>query len=311
MEPENAVLLLMLVTVSAAQNDCSCLNNKRTHCDFDTSGKCLCRSVGSNHQVDCSTLTSKCLLKKAEMFTVDSKRFPKPSHGYLDNDGIYDPDCEDNGVFKARQCNQTDTCWCVNTAGIRRTEKGDRNLICNELVRTNWIFIEMKHREMNAPFAASEVETILRQIVQDRYYLRSEYIPLIEYQYPYIHIDLKQNATQKSYRDVDIVDVAYYFERDIKHNSIFSSSKAFNLSVNGLPMEVEEILIYYVDEKPPEFSMKRLTAGVSAVAVVIVLAIILGITVLFFIIRRRTGKYEKVEMKGMGEMRRGQNSQLP
>uniref|UniRef100_A0A674JND1 Thyroglobulin type-1 domain-containing protein n=1 Tax=Terrapene triunguis TaxID=2587831 RepID=A0A674JND1_9SAUR len=296
-----------LAASSSAQKNCTCATNRRALCTEDRLGNCLCTLVGSNQRVNCSVLTSKCLLMKAEMSSPKGRNFFKPEHGFLDNDGIYNPDCEDSGIFKARQCNQTNTCWCVNSAGVRRTDKGDTTLRCSELVRTNWIFIELKHKERSKTFHASEVANGLRQIIQNRYKLHPKYITAIEYEYPFIHIDLKQNASQKSNRDVDIADVAYYFEKDVKLDSIFHRSNAFNLSVNGEPLDVEGILIYYVDEKPPEFSMKRLTAGVIAVLAVVILTIITGITVLV-ITRRRTGKYEKVEIKEMGEMRRGQDS---
>nr|XP_006133564.1 tumor-associated calcium signal transducer 2 [Pelodiscus sinensis] len=310
MESRFGVVLVLILAAasSSAQKACTCATNRRTQCSEDISGNCLCRSVGSNQRVDCSVLTSKCLLMKAEMSPSKARRFSKPELGFLDNDGIYNPDCEDSGIFKARQCNQTDTCWCVNTAGVRRTDKGDKNLRCSELVRTNWIFLELKHKERSEPFQAAEVASGLRQIIQNRYKLHPKYITAIEYEYPFIHIDLKQNASQKSRGDVDIADVAYYFEKDVKGDSIFDPSNAFNLSVSGQPLDVEGILIYYVDEKPPEFSMKRLTAGVIAVLAVVILTIITGITVLVITRRRRTGKYEKVEIKEMGEMRRGQNS---
>lgn len=54
----------------------------------------------------------------------------------VDNDGIYDPECDNDGKFKAKQCNGTDVCWCVNSAGVRRTDKGDQNLKCEKLVET-------------------------------------------------------------------------------------------------------------------------------------------------------------------------------
>ncbi|XP_053099079.1 tumor-associated calcium signal transducer 2 [Hemicordylus capensis] len=304
-----AALLLMLVAASAAQS-CQCATNHRvTSCTME-SGTCTCTSFGSDQRVDCSTLTSKCLLMKAEMTRSPSRgrRFMKPEDGFLDNDGLYNPDCTANGTFKAKQCNQTDTCWCVNSAGVRRTDKGDTTMVCSRLVRTNWIFIEMKHQERESAFPESEVKNSLRQIIQSRYMLHPKYITLIEYDSPFIHIDMKQNESQMTSRDVDIADVAYYFEKDIKRNSAFPPSNVFNLSVNGEPLNIEEILIYYVDEQPPEFTMKRLAAGVIAVVVVVVLAIIIGITVLVITRRRRTGKYEKVEIKEMGEMRRGQNS---
>ncbi|XP_066481740.1 tumor-associated calcium signal transducer 2 [Tiliqua scincoides] len=301
------VLMLMLVAASAAQNSCNCPTNRRANCDMD-SGSCICTLLNSNRRVDCSTLTSKCLLMKAEATRKQVRGFIKPEHSFLDNDGLYNPECEDSGIFKARQCNQTDTCWCVNTAGVRRTDKSDTNLKCPELVRTNWIFIELKHKERETAFSKSEVRNSLQQLIQNRYMLNPEFITEIEYDSPFIHIDLKQNKSQKSQGDVDIADVAYYFEKDIKGESVFPLSNPFNPSVNGEPLEIENILIYYVDEKPPEFSMKRLTPGVIAVVVVVILAIIIGITVLVITNKRRTGKYEKVEIKEMGEMRRTQNS---
>lgn len=36
-----------------------------------------------------------------------------------------------------------------------------------------------------------------------------------QYENPYITIDLKQNSSIKSSGDVDIADVAYYFEKDV------------------------------------------------------------------------------------------------
>ncbi|XP_042321108.1 tumor-associated calcium signal transducer 2 [Sceloporus undulatus] len=302
-----AALFLILVAASAAQDGCICPMNKRTFCDME-SGSCICMAVGSNQMVDCSTLTSKCLLMKAEMSTVKPRNFIKPKHAFLDNDGLYHPECDANGIFKARQCNNTDTCWCVNSAGVRRTDKGDQNMRCSELVRTSQILIELRHKEREAAFLEAEVENSLRQFIQKRYLLHQNFIPAVKYDYPFIQIDLKQNLMQKSYRDVDIADVAYYFEKDIKHDSLFHSNNAFNLSVSGEPLDIEEILIYYIDEKAPEFSMKQLSAGIIAVVVVVVLSFITGITVLVLTRRRKTGKYEKVEIKEMREMRRGQNA---
>ncbi|KAK9404199.1 Tumor-associated calcium signal transducer 2-like [Crotalus adamanteus] len=295
------VLFLMVVAASAEEDHCTCPTNRRTLCVMEQ-GSCICKAFGSNQKVDCLTLTSKCLLMKAEMNAPGSRRFPKPETGFLDNDGLYDPDCENNGIFKARQCNHTDTCWCVNSAGVRRTDKHDKNLRCNELVRTSWIFIELKHKERESPFSQSEVASSLLRLIQNRYMLRPSFIPSIEYDYPFIKIDLKQNASQKSYTDVDIADVAYYFEKDIKRDSPFASSNKFNITVKGEPLDIEEVLIYYVDEIPPEFSMQFLKAGIVAVVVVALLAILTGITVFVIMRRWRTGKYKKVEAKEMGEM---------
>ncbi|XP_032074399.1 tumor-associated calcium signal transducer 2 [Thamnophis elegans] len=301
------VLLWMVVAASAEEDSCSCATNKRTYCAMEQNN-CVCKSLGSTQKVNCSTLTSKCLLMKAEVSAPIGKAFPKPETGFLDNDGLYDPVCENDGIFKARQCNHTDTCWCVNSAGVRRTDKGDKNIQCKELVRTNWIFIELKHKERKTPFSQSEVASSLQDLIHDRYKLPLSFISSIEYDHPFIKIDLKQNASQKSNGDVDIADVAYYFEKDIKLDSPFASDNKFNITVKGELLDIEKVLIYYVDEIPPEFSMQFLKIGAIAVAVVVLVAILIGIIVFVFMRKWRTGKYEKVEIKEMGEMQINQVS---
>lgn len=55
-----------------------------------------------------------------------------------------------------------------------------------------------------------------------------------------------------------------------------------DLRINGEQLDLEpgRTAIYYVDEKPPEFSMQGLQAGIIAVIVVVTLAVIAGIVVL-------------------------------
>lgn len=55
-----------------------------------------------------------------------------------------------------------------------------------------------------------------------------------------------------------------------------------DLRVNGelLDLDPSRTSIYYVDEKPPEFSMQGLQAGIIAVIVVVAVAITAGIAVL-------------------------------
>lgn len=84
----------------------------------------------------------KCFLMKAEMYRakkgMDTRSGGKPvESAFVDNDGIYDPVCENDGRFKAKQCNNTEECWCVNSAGVRRTDKGDKaDIKCEKLVET-------------------------------------------------------------------------------------------------------------------------------------------------------------------------------
>ncbi|NXN41570.1 TACD2 protein, partial [Rhinoptilus africanus] len=304
MEPLLGVLLgLILAAASSTQNNCTCATNKWTVCAQDGSGNCTCTLVGSNHRVDCSMLTSKCLLMKAEMTPLKEKRFWGQPRVLLDVDGVYNPDCEDSGVFKARQCNQNDTCWCVNTAGVRRTEKGDKSLSCGEVVRTSWICIEMKHKKRSHVFNVTNIGNALRHLFERRYKLHPKFIAAVKYNSPLIQIHLNQQGSEKSRCDVDIADVAYYFEKDIKDDSVFHSNRTLTVSVNGDALDIEKIRLYYVDEKPPEFSMKQLAAGVSAVVTVVTMTAGFGIAVLVILRWLRTRKYAKIEMKEMGEIR--------
>ncbi|KFV75244.1 Epithelial cell adhesion molecule, partial [Struthio camelus australis] len=284
---------------------CVCTKNKRVTNCVKAEGTCRCESIGSGAIVECNTLTSKCLLMKAEMTGSKAGRRKKPKEAFEDTDGLYDPECENNGMFKAKQCNGT-SCWCVNTAGVRRTDKHDTNLKCSQLVRTTWIIIEMKHGERKAPLNAESLKRAFMETITSRYMLDGRYIGDIVYENPYITIDLKQNSSGKSPGDVDIADVAYYFEKDVKGDSIFHNDR-FNMSIDDEMLSFEKAVVYYVDEVAPEFSMKSLTAGVIAVIVVVIVAIVAGIVVLICT-RRRRGKYVKAEVKEMNEMHRGLNA---
>ncbi|NXJ77844.1 TACD2 protein, partial [Trogon melanurus] len=302
MEPLVGVLLgLILVVASSTQNNCTCATNKWAVCAQDGPENCTCTLVGSNHKVDCSTLTSKCLLMKTETMPLKEKRFQARAHWLLDTDGIYNPDCEDSGTFKPKQCNQADTCWCVNTAGIRRTEKGDKSLSCDKLVRTSWICIELRHKKRSSAFDVPDVAAALNHLFESRYKLHPRYITEIKYDPPLIQIHLNQH--QKSRCDVDIADVAYYFEKDVRDDSIFHSNSTLTISVNGDALDIEKLRIYYVDEKPPEFSMRQLVTGISAVVTTVILTAGVGITVLLILRCLRTRNYEKFEITEMDEIR--------
>uniref|UniRef100_A0A8D1MZ91 Epithelial cell adhesion molecule n=2 Tax=Sus scrofa TaxID=9823 RepID=A0A8D1MZ91_PIG len=280
-------LLLAAATaaVAAAQQGCVCENYKlTTNCSLNALGQCQCTSIGAQNSVICSKLASKCLVMKAEMTGSKAGRRLKPENAIQNNDGLYDPDCDENGLFKAKQCNGTSMCWCVNTAGVRRTDK-DSEISCLERVRTYWIIIELKHKTREKPYDVTSLQNDI------------------------ITIDLVQNSSQKTLNEVDIADVAYYFEKDVKDESLFHS-KRMDLRVNGelLDLDPGQTSIYYVDEKPPEFSMQGLQAGIIAVIAVVAIAIVAGIIVLIVSTKKRRAKYEKAEIKEMGEMHRELNA---
>ncbi|OCT79313.1 hypothetical protein XELAEV_18026124mg [Xenopus laevis] len=298
--------LMCLVLVTRAQNPgCKCKTHYLGKCDNSgASSDCQCAlSIGPATQaVDCTKLIPKCWLMKRESLGTKAGRRVKPVQALIDNDGLYDPECETNGVFKARQCNNTDTCWCVNTAGVRRTDKGDKNWKCPELVRTNWVIVEMKRNNSDSVNDDVLIQA-LKTTILNRYGLPEKYVSVELEGSSFIYIDLKQNGTQKLPGEVDIIDVGYYMEKDIKGDPLFHPDEKFEILVNGKNFGVKEPVIYYVDEKPHEITMKHLTPGVIAVIVVVVLAVVALIAVLIFT-RRKKGKYQKAEMKELNEMQK-------
>ncbi|CAH6778075.1 Epcam [Phodopus roborovskii] len=294
------LLTVATATLAAAQESeaCVCENYKLgTSCSLNERGECQCTSLGTSNTVVCSKLASKCLVMKAEVTHNNrSGRRQKPEGAIQNNDGMYNPECDQQGLFKAKQCNGTATCWCVNTAGVRRTDK-DTEITCSERVRTYWIIIELKHKERENPYNLQSLKSALEEVFMSRYKLNQKFIKNILYENNVITIDLMQNSSQKTQDDVDIADVAYYFEKDVKGESLFHHSKKMDLRVNGEQLDLDpgQTMIYYVDEKAPEFSMQGLKAGVIAVIVVVSLAIIAGIVVLVMSTRKKSAKYEKAE----------------
>ncbi|XP_075060212.1 epithelial cell adhesion molecule [Mixophyes fleayi] len=307
-----AVLVVCLVYITQAQDpSCRCATHFKGQCNsaVGNASACSCTlGVGKDLQpVDCTKLMPKCWLMKRESLLKKEGRRERPPNALVDNDGLYNPDCESDGTFKARQCNGTETCWCVNTAGVRRTDKGDlQTRKCPELVRTYWVVVQMKRNNSDIG-SNDDVKEALTNLITSRYNLPGKYIDNIEFEGPYIYVDLKQNSSSKAKGEVDITDVGYYMEKDIKGESIMNTDQAFAISAKGNNIAVTEPLILYIDDKPHEISMKRLTAGVIAVIVVVVVAIVAGIVVLV-LTRRKRGRYEKAEMKEMNEMQKELNS---
>lgn len=98
-------------------------------------------------------------------------------------------------------------------------------------------------------------------------------------------------------------DVACYFERDVEGESLFPGRGGAGGPVSGGPLPVEHTLIYYLDEEPPEFATRRLTAGLVTVVVVAAVAVLAGVLVLAIPGWKGSGKYEKAETKGLRELR--------
>ncbi|XP_027006069.1 epithelial cell adhesion molecule [Tachysurus fulvidraco] len=294
---KDIIVLCLLAFVAGAYAQCTCKNMKWANCDGPP---CVCTLLLGNNvkpEVKCDTLISKCFLMKAEMYRAKNNLTTRSIGGkpvdsaFLDNDGIYDPECENDGRFKAIQCNNTETCWCVNSAGVRRSDKGDKNIKC-EPVETYWVRLEMKHKSVTNPPDVGQLKSALADVFKNRYYLDPKYISEVQYDSAnrLIVVDVQK---PKDDRNVDLPRMSYYLEKDVKVLPLFKDQSKFEVRPNGNPMEMENILVYYVDEQAPTFTMQKLTGGVIAVIVVVILVVLIGLLVLFFARRQEQAKYSK------------------
>ncbi|XP_036427599.1 tumor-associated calcium signal transducer 2-like [Colossoma macropomum] len=278
------VLLLFLLSFVRSLHACSCASLNWATCD-ESSCECYINVGERQRQIlNCSTSTliPKCFLMKAAMYRLKhpSSSQNKPTETAL-ADELYDPECEPSGLFKAKQCNNTDVCWCVDSAGVRRSDKGDRNLKCEELVETNAI----------------------ASVIQEQYKTDQQLDSKIKVKYNVdarlIILDVKDDAGDW---DQDLSELAYYMEEDVKVQPLLDDQMKLEPTVVDQQMEMENVLVYYKGEKAPTGDMRRLTVGILTVTVVIILTILVGLLILFLIRRQKQGKYEKAQTSEIEEI---------
>lgn len=284
-----------------------CQTMKWARCD---GSPCQCNVMVDNATqlpLDCKKLIPKCFLMKAQMYRARNNQTTRSIGGkpvetaFVDNDGIYDPVCENDGTFKAKQCNNTKTCWCVNSAGVRRTDKGDQDLKCEELVMTYWVRLQLKHKPTTAKVDAANLKVAFADAIHKRYLnFNKDMIKEVQYdpEARLLVVDVKQPQGE---RKSELTHMAYYMEKDIKALPLLNSQEPFNPVIGGQKLDFESILVYYVDEKAPTFTMQNLSGGIIAVIVVVVLAVVAGLLVLFFA-RKRQSKYNKAQQREMDNL---------
>ncbi|XP_054885088.1 epithelial cell adhesion molecule [Poeciliopsis prolifica] len=301
-------ILLALAVFAALQKQadtaaCTCTTMKWVNCE-GSSPNCACKITlddGYRESIDCEKLIPKCFLMKAEMFRrrigqdVRLNIGGKPNeHAIIDNDGIYDPECDSNGNFKAKQCNKTEECWCVNSAGVRRTDKGDKNMNCSKLVETFMVRLELTHKEVKSDSKVNveALQNSVRNLLQTRYQVDPKLVKEVQYDPDgrYIVIDIEK---EKGDRTVNLGNMAYYMEKDLKVSPLFSNQTAVQLNGGSQKLDLNKIVVYYVDEERPTITMQHLTGGIIAVIVVVVLVVVFGLLALFFINRKRQQRYSK------------------
>ncbi|KAM4592029.1 epithelial cell adhesion molecule [Odontesthes bonariensis] len=296
---------LAAFAVGTAQSCGTCQTMKWATCDGTPCNCFVLVGEGEKQALNCSTLIPKCFLMKAEMYRarkgLSTRSGGKPEESaFVDNDGIYDPDCENDGTFRAKQCNNTEECWCVNSAGVRRTDKGDKNMECAKLVETYWVRLQLTHKPVDAKVDAEKLKVAIGNAIKTRYNFERELVKEIQYDSDarMIIVDVKKEMGE---RKTNLAQMAYYMEKDVKVLPLFNDQKKFEPIVESQKLEMENILVYYVDEEPPTFTMKNLSGGIIAVIVVVVLVVVIGLLLLFFW-KKRQQKYSKAQQREMDNM---------
>ncbi|KAJ8411768.1 hypothetical protein AAFF_G00154060 [Aldrovandia affinis] len=267
--------------------DASCKHNKYVTCYMNRCGTCEAVFRGyDNLTVSCKQLTPKCRLMHLEMLNKRRTGTILPG-GRLEIE--YDPECDENGMFKPKQCDDdSNLCWCVDSAGVRVTDKTGDDPKCDRLVRVHLIDILFTFKVEFTPLARTK-DAIRRQLV---FKLVNEYTlyttQILEINIQELSQEVSIRLTENGTKDpVDVATVAYYIERDLKNNN-------FGLEVDGRSLEVERdsIKVLFFDNEPPRMNMKTISPGFAAIIIVIALAILTGIAV-FVVVRRRAEQEKK------------------
>lgn len=299
------IALCVLVLVDVVASQCECQSMKWAICDGTPCTCKLALGVDLLQDLDCTKLIPKCYLMKAEMHRARTNQTTRSLGGkpvetaFVDNDGIYDPVCDNKGNFKAIQCNGTEVCWCVNSAGVRRSDKGDQNMKC-EPVETYWVRLELTHKGA-AALDKEKLRTGVENALLERYKVPKDLVKEVQYDPAarLIVVDVKKPIGD---RTNDLSLMSYYMEKDIKVLPLYKKETPFDVSVEGSKVSMENILVYYVDETAPTFTMQKVTGGVIAVIVVVSLIVIAGLVVLFFVGRQQKAKYSKAEPRELDNM---------
>uniref|UniRef100_A0A8C2H4P9 Epithelial cell adhesion molecule n=1 Tax=Cyprinus carpio TaxID=7962 RepID=A0A8C2H4P9_CYPCA len=218
------IALFVVVFVDVVASQFSCNNMRWAKCDGDPCQCSLMFTPAIKQVLDCTKLIPKCYLMKAEMYRARNNLTTRSIGGkpvetaFVDNDGLYDPECENDGRFEAIQCNGTDVCWCVNSAGVRRSDKGDKNIKC-EPVETYWVRLELKHKDVAVPLDAAKLRTGIENALLERYKLDKKFVTEIQYDKDgrVIVVDVKK---PKKERITDLSLMTYYMEKDVSVVSV-------------------------------------------------------------------------------------------
>ncbi|KAM3919893.1 epithelial cell adhesion molecule-like [Leptodactylus fuscus] len=291
--------------------DSSCLYNEYVTCHLNRCGTCEAVFRGyDNLTVNCNQLTPKCRLMHLEMLHKSRSGRSHPGRSKVEIDNVYDPECEVNGAFKAKQCDEdSNMCWCVDSAGIRVTDKTSDDPKCDKLVSVHLIQIHFTFK-VDVVLLKGKEEDLRRKLITkvSRFLLKAPQILQVMVHDLSHEVTMKLLATNGTKDTIDIATVAYYIERELKQSK-------FNIPLDGWSLEVdtESIRILFFDNEPPRINMKSISPGFAAIIIIIALAVLTGIAV-FVVLQRRAEQmrlhFEVIESHELEEHRMAQRDGL-
>lgn len=108
-----------------------------------------------------------------------------------------------------------------------------------------------------------------------------------------VRINLRKRTKRNIFSWLTFHGVLFFFVPQVKILPLFKSQNKFEPDVGGQKLQMENILVYYVDEEAPTFTMQNLSGGIIAVIVVVVLAVVIGLLVL---VSARTFRFVLVQV---------------
>ncbi|XP_069592780.1 epithelial cell adhesion molecule-like isoform X2 [Ranitomeya imitator] len=273
--------------------DSSCQYNEYVTCHLNRCGTCEAVFSGyDNLTVNCNQLTPKCRLMHLEMLHKNRSWRSRPGRNKVEIDNLYDPECEESGAFKAKQCDEdSNLCWCVDSAGVRVTDKTDDDPKCDKLVSVHLIQIHFTFKADLALLKGKEEELRRKLIAKvSRFLLKAPQILQVTVHELSHEVTMKLFSTNGTKDPVDTATVAYYIERELKLSK-------FSVSLDGwiLEIDVESIRVLFFDNEPPRINMKSISPGFAAIIIIIALAILTGIAV--FVVLQRRAEQERVQFE--------------
>ncbi|XP_061407485.1 tumor-associated calcium signal transducer 2-like isoform X1 [Lethenteron reissneri] len=268
-------------------DEARCKYNEYATCHPNRCGTCEAVFRTYDHaMVNCTRLTPKCRLMHLEMLhnrqSAAGSSASDEVWDLVDLDEPFEPSCHSNGSFQSKQCDSdSGLCWCVDSAGVRVTDKKVDGPQCVRLVQVHLIQIDLEFRDDTNKIILGRTPELKRRVAEmmvREYTIKKSQIVEISVKETQLKVSIKisENNTKEP---VDIATVAYYVERDVKRNVL-------PLVVAGHRLEPRVVLVLYFDNEAPRINMKSVFPGVAAIIIVIALAVLTGISVFVVVTRR-------------------------